>query len=289
EYGRRVKKYEGFQVDVKRKSIEDKVRRQKVFDVDEALNIENSRASSFQVRGFMLTKPRKTTLSVFISNVVLGLDSIKELYASDEYFSNTWMELKIKQHQGEFLKLDGDLLKGLYMPLPIPESPWVDVLMDFVLGLPRTQRGVDYVFVLVDRFSKMVHFIPCKKTSDAAHIARLFFQEVVHLHGVPNVVHSSMGFSPFEVVYKTSPRHVVNLVDLPGKKNVPAKGMVDEVQAIHEVVRVYITEANAKYKIVADEHRRKKLFQVRDEVMVFLCKEHFLVGTYSRLQQKKYG
>ncbi|GKE35775.1 hypothetical protein Tco_1455097, partial [Tanacetum coccineum] len=51
EYGRRVKKYEGFRVDVKRKSIEDKVHREKVFEVDEALNIENSRASSLQVRG----------------------------------------------------------------------------------------------------------------------------------------------------------------------------------------------------------------------------------------------
>ncbi|GJZ08072.1 hypothetical protein Tco_0542355 [Tanacetum coccineum] len=51
EYGRCIKKYEGFRVDVKRKSIEDKVRREKVFEVEEALNIENSRASSFQVRG----------------------------------------------------------------------------------------------------------------------------------------------------------------------------------------------------------------------------------------------
>ncbi|GJU59589.1 hypothetical protein Tco_1237355 [Tanacetum coccineum] len=51
EYGRGVKNYEGFQVDVERKSIEDKVRREKEFEVDEALDIENSRVSSFQVRG----------------------------------------------------------------------------------------------------------------------------------------------------------------------------------------------------------------------------------------------
>nr|GEU33494.1 transposon Ty3-I Gag-Pol polyprotein [Tanacetum cinerariifolium] len=71
----------------KRKSIEDKVRREKVFDVDEAFDIKNSRASCFQVRGFMLPKLRKATLIVSISNEVVGLDLIKELYASDKNFA----------------------------------------------------------------------------------------------------------------------------------------------------------------------------------------------------------
>ncbi|GKB15705.1 transposon ty3-I gag-pol polyprotein [Tanacetum coccineum] len=88
--------------------------------------------------------------------------------------------------------------------------------------------------------------------------------------GVEDVMENEIpafhGISPFEVVYKTSPRHVVDLVDLPGKKNVQANRVMEEFQATHEVVRPNITEANAKYKIAAEKHRRKKLFQVGDEI-----------------------
>ena len=74
---------------------------------------------------------------------------------------------------------------GLLLPLPIPEWKWDNIAMDFVMGLPRTSKGYDSIWVIVDHLTKSAHFLPIKKTYPLSRFARIYIEEIVKLHGVP--------------------------------------------------------------------------------------------------------
>eukprot|EP00253_Pinus_taeda_P007798 PITA_07798 len=77
---------------------------------------------------------------------------------------------------------------GLLQPLPIPEWKWETISMDFITGLPQTRKNHDSIMVVVDKLSKVAHFIPVHSTYKAVQIAHLFMQNVFRLHGLPKVI-----------------------------------------------------------------------------------------------------
>ncbi|CCO34607.1 Retrotransposable element Tf2 155 kDa protein type 3 [Rhizoctonia solani AG-1 IB] len=76
--------------------------------------------------------------------------------------------------------------------LSVPAGPWEDVSYDFIVKLPKC-RGNHSILVVVDCFSKMVYFIPCKETATAEDVAQLFLEHVWKLHGTPKRTVSDRG------------------------------------------------------------------------------------------------
>ncbi|KAG8382168.1 hypothetical protein BUALT_Bualt05G0048600 [Buddleja alternifolia] len=121
---------------------------------------------------------------------------------------------------------------GLYTPLSIPYKPWNDLSMDFELGLPKTAWGHDSIFVIVDRFSNIACFIPCSKSSDARHVAKLLFKEIFR----------STDKSPFKIVIGYSPHSPIDPISLP----------IDFYADIKQKIPMHTVD----YKLAADVHRR---------------------------------
>lgn len=82
--------------------------------------------------------------------------------------------------------------QGLLRPLPTPERSWQHLSMDFITHLPQS-NGHDAILVVVDRLTKMRHFVPCKGTCNAEDTANLYLHHVWKLHGLPLTIVSDRG------------------------------------------------------------------------------------------------
>jgi hypothetical protein len=91
------------------------------------------------------------------------------------------------------VKAENQRPTGLLQPLKVPEWKWEEIGMDFIVGLPRTRDGYDSIWVIVDRLTKLAHFIPVKTTYTGVKLAELYNSRIVCLHGVPKKIVSDRG------------------------------------------------------------------------------------------------
>ncbi|GJP45034.1 hypothetical protein CLOM_g4434 [Closterium sp. NIES-68] len=93
----------------------------------------------------------------------------------------------------QIMKSSHQRAAGLLQPLDPPERPWQYITMDYVTGLPAGPSGNDAILVVVDRLTKMAHFIACQQTITAEQTAQLFIANVIRLHGLPTAIISDRG------------------------------------------------------------------------------------------------
>ncbi|XP_049406178.1 uncharacterized protein LOC125869783 [Solanum stenotomum] len=86
--------------------------------------------------------------------------------------------------------------------------------MDFVMGLPRTPRGIDCIWVIVDRLTKSAHFLPVRSTFSAERLAYVYIQEIVRLHGVSVSIISDRGYQFTSSFWKAFQRELGTRVKL---------------------------------------------------------------------------
>jgi hypothetical protein len=88
----------------------------------------------------------------------------------------------LAQAKGEHVKLP-----GLLQPLPIPIRAWTIVRMYFVEGLPKSD-GADVILVVIDKLTKYGHFLPLSHPYTALQVAKLYFNNVYRLRGLPQAI-----------------------------------------------------------------------------------------------------
>ena len=85
-------------------------------------------------------------------------------------------------------KIEHQRSGGTLQPLDVPQWKWDSISMDFVTHLPRSTKGHDSVWVIVERLTKCAHFLPMNQKWSIDRLAKLYVREVVRLHGVPESI-----------------------------------------------------------------------------------------------------
>ena len=122
----------------------------------------------------------------------------------------------------------------LLQPLPIPVWKWDEIGMDFVVGLPRKQKGHDSIWVIVDRLTKAAHFIPVRTNYGGEKLAKLYVENIVKLHGVPSRIVSDRGTQFTSRFWKSLHKAMGTKLDFSSAYHPQMDGQIERVNQIME-------------------------------------------------------
>jgi hypothetical protein len=122
----------------------------------------------------------------------------------------------------------------LLQPLPIPVWKWDEVGMDFAVGLPKTPKGHDSIWVIVDRITKVAHFLPVRTNYGGEKLARLDVDNIVKLHGVPSIIVSDRGTQFTSRFWKSLHKAMGTKLDFSSAYHPHTDGQTERVNQIVE-------------------------------------------------------
>ncbi|WMV46187.1 hypothetical protein MTR67_039572 [Solanum verrucosum] len=157
-----------------------------------------------------------------------------------DYVSNC---LSCQQVKAEHLRSGGELQR-----LPIREGKWERISMDFVVGLPRTSRGLDSIWVIVAKLTKSAHFISVHTSYSAERLACIYIQEVVRLHGVHVSIISYRGPQFTFIFWKTFQDELGTRVDLSTVFHPHTDGQSERtIQVLEDMLRACVMDLGGQW------------------------------------------
>lgn len=91
----------------------------------------------------------------------------------------------------QWVKVEHQHPIGLLQPKLVLDWKWDIISIDFIVGLPISSRRHDAIMVIVDRFTKVAHFVPIRSSYTSVVVAQVFLEYVVRLHGIPRRIISN--------------------------------------------------------------------------------------------------
>ena len=137
---------------------------------------------------------RLNIMNDFYDIPIAGHPGFQKTYVSfKHHFYWLGMKKNIKEYVARCLKCQVSKSEqmnspGLLQPLGVPNLKFESVSMDFIVGLPKTRSNFDSIMMVVDRLTKIAHFIPTATTVTAYGVAELFMREIFRHHGIPHEI-----------------------------------------------------------------------------------------------------
>jgi Chromo (CHRromatin Organisation MOdifier) domain/Integrase core domain len=131
---------------------------------------------------------------------------------------------------------------GLLQPLSTPTRNWEQVTMDFIVQLPVTRKGFDSIVVFVDRLTKRAIFCPTNTTITAPEVAKIFFNNVFHHHGLPKVIVSDRDAKFTSHFWKTLFKQLGTKLSMSTAFHPQTDGQTERMnRTLEEMLRAYST------------------------------------------------